>query len=223
LLQGDKTEVGYNTITGSDAFSYDYGRDGAAVEVYGATFSNIHHNLAKQNDAFTELGKSTSSDNTYAYNVVISSLETSIFVVTRGSGSSYGPVTRTTLYNNSVYLTGAKSQGFVCSSGCSSTILRMRNNIIQAVWKVGYADNKFDEDCNLYFGGITQFSMGANTRVADPRFANPGGGDLRLTASSPAIDAGVDVGYSEDMAGTGVPRDGNGDGNAKPDMGAYEY
>jgi len=223
LLQGDKTEVGYNTITGSDAFSYDYGRDGAAVEIYGATFSDIHHNLAKQNDAFTELGKSTSSDNTYAYNVVISSLETSIFVVTRGSGSSYGPITRTTLYNNTVYLTGAKSQGFVCSSGCSSTILRMRNNIIQAVWKVGYADNKFDEDSNLYFGGIAQFTMGANSKIADPKFTNPGGGDLTLTASSPAIDKGVDVGYSADFAGNGVPKDGNGDGNAKPDMGAYEY
>src|SRR4051812_24628267 len=34
LLRGDRTEVAGNLITGSDAFSYDYGRDGAAVEVY---------------------------------------------------------------------------------------------------------------------------------------------------------------------------------------------
>ena len=46
LLQGNGSEVSFNTIAGHDAFSHDYGRDGAAVEVYGATGSNVHHNLA---------------------------------------------------------------------------------------------------------------------------------------------------------------------------------
>src|SRR5205823_10326591 len=49
LLQGSGTDVSFNTISGSDAFSYDYGRDGAAVEVYGATGSNVHHNVAVNN------------------------------------------------------------------------------------------------------------------------------------------------------------------------------
>jgi hypothetical protein len=56
LLQGHGTEVSFNTISGHDTASYDYGRDGAAVEVYGATGSNVHHNLAFDNDAFSELG-----------------------------------------------------------------------------------------------------------------------------------------------------------------------
>jgi hypothetical protein len=155
LLRGDRTEVAFNTISGSDAFSYDYGRDGAAVEVYGGQKNHIHHNFAQDNDAFSELGHSRSADNTYAYNVVLSSLETSVFVVTRGSGSSYGPVLRTSLYNNSVLLTGAQSQGVVCSSGCNADILRMRNNVIQAVWKVGYADAPLTRTTTFITGDVS--------------------------------------------------------------------
>jgi len=43
LLQGDRTEVAHNTISGSDAFSFDYRRDGSAIEVFGARGSRIHH------------------------------------------------------------------------------------------------------------------------------------------------------------------------------------
>ena len=51
------------------------------------------------------------ADNTFAYNVVTSTLATSVFVVTRGSGNRYGPVYRTRLYNNSVLFTGAPEPG----------------------------------------------------------------------------------------------------------------
>ena len=194
LMKGDYNDVAYNTISGSDAFSYDYGRDGAAIEIDGGRFNHFHHNLAVDNDAFTELGDPRASDNVYAYNVVRSSLATSTFLVTRGSGSGYGPVLRTQLYNNTVLMTGAQSQGFICHAGCGSDILRMRNNIVQAVWKAGYADAPFDEDYNLYFGGITQFTRGAHSLVADPGFLDPIAGNLRLRPSSRAVDAGVELG-----------------------------
>ncbi|HRA48449.1 MAG TPA: phytase, partial [Thermomicrobiales bacterium] len=223
LVQGDFADISYNTISGSDAYSPDYGRDGAAVEIYGGRHNQIHHNLARNNDAFTELGNSRSGYNTYSYNVVFSSLKSSTFLVTRGSGSGYGPVEHTTVYNNTVLLTGSSSQGFVCSSGCSSTILRMRNNIIQAVLKVGYADATFDEDYNLYYGGITQFKLGSHSRVANPRFVDAGNWNVKLTSSSPAIDTGQRNSWTVDYAGSSVPRDGNGDGSARQDMGAYEY
>ena len=223
LLQGDYTDVSYNTISGSDAFSYDYGRDGSAIEVYGGRHNQIHHNLARNNDTFTELGNSRSAYNTYSYNVVFSSYKTSVFLVTRGSGSGYGPVEYTTLYNNTVLLTGASSQGFVCSSGCGANILRMRNNIIQAVLKVGYADAAFDEDYDLFFGGQTQFKVGQHSRVASPKFVDAINWNVRLTSSSPAIDAGSRNTWTVDFAGAAVPSDGDGDGSARQDIGAYEY
>mgnify|MGYP003694220303 CR=1 FL=1 len=95
LLNGDGAEVASNRISGSDAFSYDYGRDGAAVEVYGGQGNNVHHNVAVDNHDFSELGNPRSADNTFAYNLVRSSLAGSTFLVTRGGASSLGPVTHT--------------------------------------------------------------------------------------------------------------------------------
>lgn len=221
-LHGDRTEVAYNTISGSDAFSYDYGRDGSAVEVYGGRSNFIHHNLAVDNQSFTELGNSRAADNTYTANVVRSSLPTSTFLVTRGASTGLGPVLGTEVYNNTVYETGASSQGFVCYAGCSADVLVMRNNLIQAAWKAGYADAPFDENTDLFYGGVTQFTLGAASLVANPRFVDPSAGDLHLKATSPAVDAGVDVGLSRDFEDVAVPQDGNGDGQAIPDLGAFE-
>jgi parallel beta-helix repeat protein len=222
LLNGDRTEVANNTISGHDAASYDYVRDGAAVEVYGGQGNHVHHNLAVDNDAFTELGNSRSRDNTFAYNVVRSSLARSIFVVTRGSGSGYGPVANTRLLNNTVYLTGSSSQGFVCHAGCNSSVLYMRNNILHAVMKAGYADGAFDEDYGVYSGGQVQFSRGPNSVVANPMFVNGAGGDLHLASGSPAVDTATVSSYGMDVENRRVPHDGNLDGVAVADRGAFE-
>jgi parallel beta-helix repeat protein len=222
LLNGDRNEVAHNVITGSDTSSYDYGRDGAAVEVYGGQGNSIHHNVAVDNHAFSELGNQRTRDNTFAYNLVRSSLPDSTFLVTRGGEDGYGPVLNTRLFNNTVVMTGAGSQGFVCHGGCNGGVLTMRNNIIQAVHKAGYADGAFDEDYNLYAGGITQFPLGPNSNVGNPLFDNPAGGDFHLGVGSPAVDSGVDSGYGSDIDGRSVPSDGNADGVPAPDRGALE-
>lgn len=224
LLNGDDNEVAYNVISGSDAFSYDYVRDGAAVEIYGGRGNRIHHNRAVDNNMFAELGNSRSAGNVFSYNAVLSQLERGGFLTTRGALSRYGPVLGTELYNNSVLLKGAVSEGIVCHAGCGPHILRMRNNVIEAVRKAGYADLPFDDGHGLYFGGRIQFVLGPGSQVAPPQFADPTAGDLRLLRSSPGIDRGDPTGvpFLTDFAGRPTPADGTGDGVAVVDVGAYE-
>ena len=224
LLNGDDNEVAYNVISGSDAFSYDYVRDGAAVEIYGGRGNRIHHNRAIDNNMFSELGNSRSAGNVFSYNAVVSQLERGGFLTTRGAASRYGPVLATQLYNNSVLLKGALSEGIVCHAGCGPHILRMRNNVIQAVRKAGYADFPFDDGNGLYFGGRIQFVLGVGSQVAPPQFVDPAAGDLHLLRSSPGIDRGdlAGVPFRTDLDGRQTPADGTGDGVAVLDVGAYE-
>jgi hypothetical protein len=223
LLQGDGTRVSSNRIGGSNAFSYDYGNDGAAIEVYGGRNNRIVRNEAIANETFTELGDPGTEGNTYSYNVIRSSLPAAKFLVTRGSDSRWGPVLRTAVYNNTVHLDGAGSEGVVCHGGCGNSVLAMQNNIVEAA-KIGYADARFDEDHNLYSAPQPpSFEIGANTILADPQFRDPAAGNLRLRSSSPALDRGVDLGFRLDFDDVTTPQDGNGDGIAVPDLGAFEF
>lgn len=223
LLDGDRNEVAWNTISGSDACSPFYGRDGAAVEVYGGRDNVVHHNTASQNNTFTELGNPRSANNTFAYNQITSTLAAANVLVTRGGADTkYGPVLNTRFQANTVYLTGSASYAIQCTKGCSASILSMRDNIIWANDRVGYADAAFDERSNIYWraGGSPKvyFPISASSQKADPRFVSTS--DLRLAAGSPALDkasgAGLALGLTTDLSGIAVPQ------GAAADIGAHE-
>ena len=91
VVQGDNTEVAYNTITDNWAASADFGTDGSAVEIYGGIGTLVHHNTANNNRTFTELGNNRSADTTYAYNQVTSSLRDTEFLITRGDADVLRP------------------------------------------------------------------------------------------------------------------------------------
>jgi hypothetical protein len=83
---------------------------------------------------------------------------------------------------------------------------------------------------NLVFGNGTNYSgiadqTGLNGNISvPPRFRDPVNDDYHLRSSSPAIDAGAIVsGLKRDFDGHPRPVDGNGNGTAEFDIGAYEF
>ncbi|MEW6189282.1 MAG: S-layer homology domain-containing protein, partial [Actinomycetota bacterium] len=67
-------------------------------------------------------------------------------------------------------------------------------------------------------------SPGTGDISADPKFVDAEFGDYHLRFDSPCIDAGTNAGApSVDLEGNLRPYDGDGDGVATVDMGAYEY
>ncbi len=226
-LQGDDNEIAYNAFSNNIACSYDYGKDGSSVEIYGGQRNNIHHNQSINELVFSELGNSRSADNVFAYNLMSSTQIETVFLNTRGSGTTFGPVLRTKAYNNTVYLTASNSQGIICSncydanSTALDAVLSAKNNIIWANWKAVYTSQPFEESNNIYWktGGsplIQGFTIASTSKKVDPLFVSTGS-NFHLQSTSPAVNTGTNLGYVSDLDGNVVPT------GAAPDMGVYEY
>jgi hypothetical protein len=227
LVNGDDNEVAYNTFSNNNAWcSYDYGIDGASVEIYQAQRNSIHHNVSRNEGTFTELGGARTDGNVFAYNLVTSTVAQCIFLNLRGAGSVWGPNRNTRAYNNTVYLTGNQSQGLVCGDGCNPGILTFRNNIIWSEWKGAWVDSQPLASNNVFWksGGnplIQNLVLDGSSRRADPLFRNAAAGDFHLLSGSPARNAGhsavISEGYTADLDGIAVPSE------SITDIGAYEY
>jgi hypothetical protein len=220
VVQGDNTEVAYNTITDNWAPSPDFGTDGSAVEIYGGIGTLVHHNTASNNRTFTELGNSRSANNTFAYNLVTSNLKDTEFLITRGSADYFGPVSGTVAVNNSVKLTGANSLGFSCYAGCTDGYFMLYNNVLDVAGRIGYLEGSMSGGNNVYWrGSMDGLRLMPGDRYADPKFR---GNDLVPSSHSPLVDAGRRSVMKKDLDGRRVGVDGNGDGKRGTDIGAYE-
>jgi hypothetical protein len=74
--------------------------------------------------------------------------------------------------------------------------------------------------------GTAATTFGPGNRAGNPLLVAPASGDYRLSAGSPAIDIGgpdLIAGGSTDLGGNPRPVDGDGDGVALTDAGAFEY
>lgn len=215
LLNGRNAEVSWNVISGHHAFSYDFGEDGAGVEVFNSTGNRVDHNQISGGSG-VELGGPRSADNAFSYNLVTSDRPHSVGFVTRGSDDEFGPVKNTTVANTTIWLTGSSAQGLVCYGGCTKGLLTVRNTVVAASQAV-YVDGPLVDQNNLFAGTVRGRVTSRVLSVADVGLSDPAAGDFVPTADSPAIDAGTEVDQPAapvDAAGTRV--------TGPPDIGAFE-
>jgi hypothetical protein len=117
-------------------------------------------------------------------------------------------------YNNTIY-SGGNTGTIISTSGAAAAI---KNNIVYGGSYGIIADNNAVEDFNDVFGASTAnyngFVPGINSVQLDPLFVN-NSSDFHILSTSPAIDAGTNVGLTNDYAGNPI--------YGTPDIGAYEY
>jgi hypothetical protein len=108
----------------------------------------------------------------------------------------------------------------------------VRNNIIAnndiGIERV-FGNGNINIDHNLVFGNDIDFAdipdqTGMNGNISvPPAFVSPSAGNYRLQLASPAVDAGIGLeAPANDLDGNARPVDGNLDGTAEFDLGAYE-
>lgn len=138
-----------------------------------------------------------------------------------GDVSSPGPIR---VYHNTIV--GNYPGGIGVYGGYGN--IDFQNNIVTRFKQgLGRAGGTFGANYNLFYQNETHYAslttVGPNNLLSiDPYFFNDNG-DFRLFFGSPAIDAGTNVGVTVDRTGAARPADGNNDGSAGFDIGAYEY
>jgi hypothetical protein len=217
-LYAGNNEISYNRGINCRAPSYDYGYDGGFVEIFDQGDNTyVHHNYAENTNGFIELGAragGSAQDVTLTYNVIYNT----------GTAACIGTsiaVANFNFDNNTFVATGGS--GFLvfdCTNDLSA--LQVRNNIFYSNLPIARNGN-FTHTNNLYYmvnmvdGLDVGYALGTGEKTADPLFVNVEAGDFHLQAGSPAIDAGLNLGYTKDFEDNTVPV------GAAPDIGAYEY
>ena len=240
MICNSNNEISYNEINSCRSESRAYGWDGGAIELDARDLPkdniSVHHNRTRDNQGFLEIveGSASVKNLRVAYNVVndyqqflrLSSTEIENCRVENNTVMIRESFLIPSMFDFSWF--GTTGIGKSYGTRDPASILTYRNNIFYLLGNdrvSPYGD--FPHDHNIYWRPRDKAmrgwallgadaELGEGDRIADPKFVNLAEGDFRLQPDSPAIGAGVALGYSEDVDGNPVPADSR-------DIGAYQY
>jgi hypothetical protein len=218
LIVNSDNEVSYNSCINCRASSYDYGHDGGVVEIYAnGDNSYIHHNYGAASNGFLEVGGGTARNVRVAYNV--SDNNDDDFACLHNSGGFAATIDNFRIENNTIINSSVTGSTMITcmDAPTTPTQLLFRNNIVYSIENV-FNQSSFTHSNNIYdmlSGAVVGFPLGNGERVTDPLFTTVNGCPFHLQPFSPAIAAGMNLGYLADYHGNPVP--------GTPAIGSHEY
>ena len=227
-----------NRIWGNRAVSYDYGHDGGALEVYGASNVTMSENVMWDNEGVFESGTDSGTpcaNNVFTRNIAYDNnpnglnvgmylrcaenmliahntfhnLDYWVYAIDRASTTYSGVIDGIRIINNAHSAAGTK----IYSIGANvplSTMTFDYNLDYSPNGIVGWVSGLGNATTTAQFTSMTgKQTHGVN---ANPGFVNGSSYDFRLNSTSPAINKGTNLnGVSSPFTG------------AAPDMGRHEY
>ncbi len=209
-------ELSYNRAINCRAPDPFFGINGKFVEIFNNGDNlYVHHNYAENAGAFFEAGASsggTAANVKLAYNVFVNSHADAAQPVTTfcfNTSSFTITIANFVFDNNTVYQQTGDS-GVYRIFGCSPNLafITARNNIFYSDSQIANSGS-FVHANNVYYmtsGSGVGYALGAGERIANPLFVDAAARNLRLQPLSPAIDAGLALGFTLDFADVPVPQ-----------------
>jgi hypothetical protein len=233
VVCGSHNEISHNRLENYSAPSEEYGHDGGAIEINDRGLPKedirIHHNLSLRNQGFIECVGRVAQDDFWIHHNVCMDYQSFLGLT--------GPCTNFRVDNNTVVRVLAHEEDdsedvifWNYAAGGANTNILFRNNIfvydparIEPVFSRGQFTHSYNlfyrtDHASLrkqpnryayerrYLGGGAQLRTG--DKIGDPLFRDVAGGDFRLRRGSPAIDAGIPLGYDVDFGGKPIPAEG---------------
>jgi len=224
-------EDGLRWMGGSNAiiehnFIHDFKQNGGAHNdgVQGPACTNItfRFNVFKNNGMHLFLGDYAWGERycngiTINHNVFYNDSNGGSYNAIVFKGTNQGGAYTNRIDNNVFNLRGQGSVFYLADSpspGCCNGLANsyFRNNIVYSstVGNVGFYSHSY----NTYYNSSGPSETGGAT--SNPLFVDPANNNYALQSTSPAINSGINLGYSVDIQGAAIP-------SSAPDRGAYEF